>query len=78
LENLAFGQRVVEAVGDRGARELLDALTRPQVDRASLIGRLSQREDGSWVSDVLIHLEIDEVARLTLVASLRQALSKKS
>jgi hypothetical protein len=78
LENLTFGQRVVEAVGDRGARELLDALTRPQVDRARLIGRLSQREDGSWLSDVLIDLEMDEVARLTLVAGLRQALSQES
>jgi len=78
LENLVFGSRVVEAVGDRGARELLDALTRPQEDRARLIGRFSQRVDALWLSEVLIDLELDEVARLNLVAGLRQALSQET
>lgn len=36
---LAFGARIVAAVDEEGARELLDALTRP--DRAALIGRLA-------------------------------------
>jgi hypothetical protein len=37
--------RVIGAVGEAGARELLDVLTRSEVARAALIGRLSQRAD---------------------------------
>jgi hypothetical protein len=58
--------------GEAGARELLDALTRPEADRASLIGRLHQRQDAAWLAELLIDLEEDEPARLRLVAALRQ------
>jgi hypothetical protein len=62
---------IVAAVGAAGAAELLDVLTRPNADRAALIGRLHQREDAEWLAELLIDLEEDEPARLRLVAALR-------
>jgi hypothetical protein len=53
------------------ARELLDALWRPEADRAALIGRLAQRADGEWLAEVLTDLEVDEVSRLHMVEALR-------
>lgn len=35
-----IGQRVVDALGEPAARELLQVLERPDADRAALIGRL--------------------------------------
>lgn len=54
--------RVIEAVGEAGARELLDVLRRPEADRAALIGRLSLRADAGWLAELLIDLEEDEPA----------------
>jgi hypothetical protein len=65
--------RVVAAVGEAGARELLDVLTRSEADRAALIGRLSLRADAEWVAELLIDLEEDEPARLRLVSALRDS-----
>src|SRR5437867_3858273 len=48
---------------EAGARELLGVLTRPDADRAALIGRLYER-DARWIADVLTDLEVDEIARL--------------
>ena len=45
------GSRVVAVLGEARARELLDALTRPEADRAALIGRLAQREDAECIRD---------------------------
>jgi len=73
-----IGRRVVAAVGDAGARELLDALTRPEAERAALIGRLAVRDDAAWLAEVLTDLEVDEIARLHLVAALRQVLNDES
>jgi hypothetical protein len=47
--------RIVGAVGEAGARELLDVLTRSEADRAALIGRLSLRADGEWLPELLIN-----------------------
>ena len=63
--------RIVAAVGEAGAAELLDVLTRPDADRAALIGRLHQRQDAEWLAELLIDLEEDEPARLRLVAALQ-------
>jgi hypothetical protein len=63
--------RIIAAVGEAGAAELLDVLTRPDADRAALIGRLHQRVDAEWLAELLIDLEEDEPARLRLVAALR-------
>jgi hypothetical protein len=66
------GSRVVAAVGEAGAGELLDVLTRTEADRAALIGRLSLRADGDWLAELLIDLEEDEIARLHMIEALRR------
>jgi hypothetical protein len=66
-----IGARIVAAVGEDGARELLDVLTRPEADRAALIGRIHQRQDAAWLAELLIDLGEDEPARLRLLASLQ-------
>jgi hypothetical protein len=66
------GARIVAAVGEPAARELLDVLTRPEADRAALIGQLHQRADKHWLAEVLTDLEVDEVARLHLIEALRR------
>jgi hypothetical protein len=40
-----LGERVVTALGEPAARELLDVLERSDTDRAALIGRLHLRKD---------------------------------
>jgi hypothetical protein len=67
--------RVVAALGEPGARELLEVLERSDQDRAALIGRLLGREDARWLAELLIDLEDDvgEIARLRLVHELRPA-----
>jgi hypothetical protein len=49
LDQDSIRTRVVAAVGEGGARELLDVLTRSEADRAALIGRLSLRADAEWL-----------------------------
>jgi hypothetical protein len=71
-ENAALGQRAIQILGPGAARELLDVLTRPDADRAALIGRLSLRADGEWLAEVLTDLEVDEVARLHMIKALRR------
>jgi hypothetical protein len=70
------GARVVAALGEPGARELLEVLERSDEERASLIGRLHARDDARWLAELLIELEDDlgEIARLRLVNGLRVAL----
>jgi hypothetical protein len=48
-------------------------LTRSEADRAALIGRLHDRDAARWLAEVLIDLEVDEMARLQLVDGLRRA-----
>jgi hypothetical protein len=69
-----LGSRIVGVLGEGGARELLDALTRPEADRAALIGRLSIRDDAAWLAELLTDLEVDEVARFQVVEGLRLVL----
>jgi hypothetical protein len=71
IEHDEIGGRIVAAVGETGARELLDAITRPEADRAALIGRLVQRNDAAWLAELLTDREVDEVARLRMVEALR-------
>ena len=70
-----IGDQVIAAVGRGGAAELLDAISRPEADRAALVGRLSLRDDARWLAEVLIDLETDEVTRLQVVEGLRLALA---
>ena len=37
----------------------LYAVTRREVDRAALIGRLAQRDDATWLAELLIEIETD-------------------
>ena len=48
-----IGDDIIEAVGRGGAAELLDVVTRPEADRAALIGRLSSRDDAQWLAEIL-------------------------
>jgi hypothetical protein len=50
-------------------------LTRPEADRATLIGRLHLRDDARWLAELLTDLEVDELARLQLVDALHRALT---
>jgi hypothetical protein len=70
------GPRVVAALGEPGARELLGILERSDADRAALIGRMYVRDDARWLAELLIDLEdeVGEMARLRLVDELRREL----
>ena len=72
-----IGQRVVAALGEPAARELLEILERSDADRAALIARLHVRDDAEWLAELLMDLEDDvgEMARLRLVDGLRAALN---
>jgi hypothetical protein len=65
---------MVAALSEDGSRVLLDMLTRPDAERAALIGSVGQHADGEWLADLLTDFEVDEVSRLTLVDALRRAL----
>jgi len=47
----------VAVLGEPAARELLDAITRSDADRAALIGRLYTRSDTEWLAELLMDLE---------------------
>jgi len=49
MDHADISEPLVGAVGKAGARELLDALIRPETDRAALVGRLSRCADGEWL-----------------------------
>jgi hypothetical protein len=70
------GARVVAALGQPAARELLEVLERSDEDRATLIARLHVRDDASWLAELLMDLEDDvgEIARLRLVDGFRRVL----
>jgi hypothetical protein len=64
--------RIVAALGEAGARELLDVLTRSEANRVALVGWLSLRADADWLAELLIDLEEDEIARLHLIEAIRR------
>jgi hypothetical protein len=68
-----LGPRIVAAIGEPSARELLDVLTRSDADRAAPIGRLHHREDRAWLAELLIEIESepDDIARLQMIGALR-------
>ena len=67
------GARVVAALGEAGARELLGILERLDADRAMSIGRLYVRDDERWLAELLMDKEdeVGEIARLRLIDALR-------
>jgi hypothetical protein len=70
------GARIVAALGEPAARELLDVLTRPDASRAALIGRLHLREDVAWLAELLMDIETDpdDITRMQIVEALRRTL----
>ena len=74
-EHANIGPRIVAAIGEAGARELLDVLTRPDDERAAMIGRLHQRDNARWLAELLIEIESDpdDITRLQLIDALRAA-----
>jgi hypothetical protein len=46
-----IGERVLAALGEPAARELLEILERSDADRAALIGRLHARDDAAWLAE---------------------------
>ena len=73
-----ISRRILAAISEDGARVLLDMLTRPAAERASLIGAVAEHADGEWLAGLLTDFEIDEVARLHLVEALRTAITPGS
>ncbi|MGZ6544515.1 MAG: hypothetical protein ACXVEI_04310 [Actinomycetota bacterium] len=71
-----ISRRILAAISEDGARVLLDMLTRSAAERASLIGAVAQHADGEWLASLLADFEVDEVARLHLVETLRAATSR--
>jgi len=71
------GVRVVTALGEPAARELLEVLERSDADRAALIARLHVRDDAAWLAEFLMDLEDEpgEIARLVLLDGLRRTLA---
>ncbi len=71
-----LGSRIIGALGEPAARELLDVLTHSDDDRAAVIGRLHQRDDAAWLADLLIEIEPDpdDITRLQIIEGLRRAL----
>jgi hypothetical protein len=70
-----LAERVVAALGEPAARELLEVLERSDADRAALIGRLHVRDDAAWLAELMdLEDDVGEIARLRLVAALRQEL----
>jgi hypothetical protein len=77
VDPAAVGARIVAALGEPAARELLDVLSRSDADRAALIGRLHQREDMTWLAELLIEIESDpnDITRLELIGALQAVLN---
>ncbi len=74
-----LGPRIVSAVGEPAARELLDVLTRSDADRAALIGRLHIREGAAWLAELLIEIESDpeDIIRLQMIGAMRRVLNER-
>lgn len=58
-----IGRRVIDVLDEPAAREVLDVLTRPDADRAALIGRLYACDDARRLAEVLMDLEGDDDLR---------------
>ena len=76
MTHQALGEQILAILGPNGSRELLDVLTRPEADRATLIARLHQRADGEWLAELLMDIESDpdDSVRLRLIDALKAVL----
>ncbi len=73
-----LGSRIVAALGEPAAREMLGVLaSRDEAGRAALIGRLYQRDDTTWLAALLMDIESDpdDITRLQIIEALKRALA---
>lgn len=71
------GARVVAALGEPAARELLEVLERSDAERAALIGRLHTRDGAAWLAELpILEDDVGGMARLRLVDGLRSTLEE--
>ncbi len=64
------------AIRGPGASGNCEVLTRPESDRATLIGQLYVLAGTIWLAELLTDLEIDETVRLQVAESIRLVLPK--
>jgi hypothetical protein len=64
--------RLRTSLGEPATRELLTLLTRPETERAALIGRLRLHRNTEWLAELMADLEEDDVARHDVVEELRR------
>jgi hypothetical protein len=69
--NWPAGETYLAALSPAARRTLLGILTLPSEVRAEVIGRLSIRDDGADLAELLIELEEKEWARQWFVERLR-------
>ena len=64
-----LGERILSILAPGASRDLLDALTRSDEDRTTLIARLHLRADGEWLAELLMDVESDpdDLVRLRLI-----------
>ncbi len=72
-----LGERIVGILGEGASRDLLSAITRPQDERAALIGRLYVRDETTWLAEMLTDIETDEPLRLQMAEALRLVLPSR-
>ena len=64
--------RLRTSLGKPATRELLTLLTRPETERAALIGRLRLHRNTVWLAELMADLEEDNIARQHVVDELRR------
>jgi hypothetical protein len=72
-----LGSRIVAALGEPASRELLGVLaSRDDAGRAALIGRLYQRDDTTWLAELLMDIESDpdDITRMQIIEALLRTL----
>ena len=68
---------VIDAVGQDGARELVNVLAAPDDTRADLISEMFERPELQTLAETLAVLDEDAYTRMQLIVALRERLKKK-
>ena len=64
--------RLRTSLGEPASRELRTLLTRPETERAALIGRLRLHRNTVWLAELMADLEEDNIAMQQVVDELRR------
>ncbi len=73
--NWPEAERLLNQIGPAARRTLLRIVEAPDEERAEMIGKLYQRDDGVNLADLLVELEDKEWARQWFVGRLRDLAS---